>query len=177
MTARPFTAEDVVFSLNRAMSSTSDFKGGDFATITAVEAVDDHTVRIKTAGPNMILPDELNIIPMMSKRWAEEHDALLPAAYGDDVTSYAENHANGTGPFKLVSFAAGVGTVMTRNPEWWGLAQNPHNLDRIVHTVIKDPAPASPGAPQRRDRLPQRSAVCGPGPDRGYAGLEARARQ
>jgi peptide/nickel transport system substrate-binding protein len=29
---------------------------------------------------------------------------------------------------------------MTRNPEWWGLGQNPHNIDRIVHTVIKDPA-------------------------------------
>jgi peptide/nickel transport system substrate-binding protein len=134
----PFTAEDVVFSLNRAMSSTSGFKGGDFATITAVEAVDGHTVRIKTTGPNMILPDQLNIISMMSKRWAEQHDALLPAAYGDDMT-YAEIHANGTGPFKLESFEEGVGTVMTRNPQWWGLAQNPHNLDRIVHTVIKDP--------------------------------------
>ena len=29
---------------------------------------------------------------------------------------------------------------MTRNHEWWGLGQNPHNLDGIVHTVIKDPA-------------------------------------
>jgi peptide/nickel transport system substrate-binding protein len=29
---------------------------------------------------------------------------------------------------------------MTRNPEWWGLAQDPHNLDRVVHTVVKDPA-------------------------------------
>jgi peptide/nickel transport system substrate-binding protein len=86
----------------------------------------------------MILPDQLNIISMMSKRWAGEHDALLPAAYGDDMT-YAEIHANGTGPFKLVSFEGGVGTVMTRNPEWWGLAQSPHNLDRIEHTVIKDP--------------------------------------
>jgi peptide/nickel transport system substrate-binding protein len=85
----PFTAEDVVFSLNRAMSSTSAFKGGDFATITGVEAVNGHTVRIKTAGPNMILPDQLNIISMMSKRWAGEHDALLPAAYGDDA-AYAE---------------------------------------------------------------------------------------
>ena len=55
-------------------------------------------------------------------------------------STYAESHANGTGPFKLVSFEPGVGTVMSRNPEWWGLGQNPHNLDRIVHTVIKDPA-------------------------------------
>jgi peptide/nickel transport system substrate-binding protein len=45
-----FTSEEVVFNLNRAMSSTSDFKG-DLPPITAVEAVDDHTVRIKTAAP------------------------------------------------------------------------------------------------------------------------------
>jgi peptide/nickel transport system substrate-binding protein len=134
----PFTADDVVFSLNRAMSSTSDFKS-DLPPITAVEAVDDHTVRITTAAPDPILPDELSQIFMMSKRWAEQHDALLPAIYGEKVT-YAESHANGTGPFKLESFAPGVGSVMTRNPDWWGLGQNPHNIDRVVHTVIKEPA-------------------------------------
>jgi peptide/nickel transport system substrate-binding protein len=134
----PFTSEDVVFSLNRAMSSTSDFKD-DVATITAVEAVDDHTVRITTVTPNPVLPDQLGQILMMSKRWAEQHDAQLPAVYGEKLT-YGEHHANGTGPFKLVSFAPGVGTVLSRNPDWWGLGQNPHNLDRIVHTVIKDPA-------------------------------------
>jgi peptide/nickel transport system substrate-binding protein len=120
------------------MSGTSDFKD-DIATIRAVQAVGDHTVRITTSGPNMILPHELCRILILSKRWAEQHDALLPAAYGANAT-YAEGHANGTGPFKLVSFAPGVGTVMSRNPEWWGLGQNPHNLDGIVHTVIKDPA-------------------------------------
>jgi peptide/nickel transport system substrate-binding protein len=133
----PFTAEDVVFSLNRAMSSTSDFKS-DLPPIKGVEAVDDHTVRITTAAPDPILPDELSQIFIMSKRWAEQHDALLPAVYSEKVT-YVENHANGTGPFKLVSFEVGAGSVMTRNPDWWGLGQNPHNLDRVVHTVIKDP--------------------------------------
>jgi peptide/nickel transport system substrate-binding protein len=133
----PFTSDDVVFSLNRALSETSDFRSA-VSPITAVEAVDDHTVRITTAAPNPILPEEINQIFIMSKRWAEQHDALLPAAYGDAV-SYAENHANGTGPFKLESFEAGVATVMGRNPEWWGLGQNPHNLDGIVHTVVKDP--------------------------------------
>jgi peptide/nickel transport system substrate-binding protein len=134
----PFTSEDVVFSLNRAMSKTSDVK--DFVSlITAVEAVDDHTVRITTAAPNPILPDELNGIFMMSKNWAEQHDALLPAVLGENAT-YAGDHANGTGPFKLEDFEMGVGTVMSRNPEWWGLGQNPHNLDGVVHPVIKDPA-------------------------------------
>jgi peptide/nickel transport system substrate-binding protein len=134
----PFTSEDVVFSLHRAMADTSDFKG-DLPPITAVEAIDDHTVRITTSAPDPILPDELHSTFMMSKKWAEQHEALLPAVYGEQLT-YAENHANGTGPFKLVSFAPGVGTVMMRNPEWWGLDQNPHNLDGIVHTVIKAPA-------------------------------------
>jgi peptide/nickel transport system substrate-binding protein len=134
----PFTSDDVVFSMRRGTSSTSDFKSA-VSPITAVEAVDDHTVRITTAAPNPILPDQLNSIAMMSKRWAERHDALLPTAYGGKV-DYAERHANGTGPFKLVSFQPGVGSVLTKNPDWWGLGQNPNNLDGIVHTVIKDPA-------------------------------------
>jgi peptide/nickel transport system substrate-binding protein len=135
----PFTAEDVVFSVKRALSETSDM--GDYvSSIEGVTALDDHTVLITTAAPDPILPDELSMILMMSKRWAEQGDALLPAAYDDTMMSYAENHANGTGPFKLESFAPGVGMVMVRNAEWWGLNQNPHNLDGILHTVVKDPA-------------------------------------
>jgi peptide/nickel transport system substrate-binding protein len=65
----PFTSEDVVFSLSRARSETSDLKD-DASLVTAIEATDDHTVRITTAAPNPILPDELSQIFMMSKRWA-----------------------------------------------------------------------------------------------------------
>ena len=46
----PFTAEDVVFSLNRALSETSD-KGDYVSSIKAV-ALDDHTVLITTAAPD-----------------------------------------------------------------------------------------------------------------------------
>jgi peptide/nickel transport system substrate-binding protein len=134
----PFTSEDVIFSVQRATSSGSDFKTA-VSPIAAVEAVDDHTVRIRTAAPNPILPDQLNSVPIMSKRWAEQHGVLLPTAYGQNL-SYAERHADGTGPFKLVSFAPGVGTVLAKNPDWWGLGQHAHNLDRIEHKVIKDPA-------------------------------------
>ena len=31
------------------------------------------------------------------------------------------------------SFEPGVGEVMVRNPDWWGLNGWPHNVDRIVH--------------------------------------------
>ena len=134
----PFTSEDVVFSLNRAMADTSDY--GEFvSSISSVDAINDHTVRITTGAPNPILPDQLGQIGIMPKRWSEQHDAVLPAAYDDETETYAERRANGTGPFKLVSFEPGVGAVMERNPDWWDLDQNPHNLDGIVHTVIKDP--------------------------------------
>jgi peptide/nickel transport system substrate-binding protein len=135
----PFTSQDVVFSLKRGTSSTSDFRTA-VSPIRAVEAIDDHTIRITTASPNPILPDQLASIAIMSKRWAEQHGALLPTAYGGANVAYAERRADGTGPFKLVSFAPGVGTELVRNPDWWGLGHNAHNLDRIVHKVIKDPA-------------------------------------
>jgi ABC-type transport system substrate-binding protein len=52
--------------MNRALSETKSA----LSPIGAVEAVDDHTVRITTAAPNPILPDQLNSIPIVSKRWA-----------------------------------------------------------------------------------------------------------
>ncbi len=45
----PFTAEDVVFSIERARAETSDFRTL-VDGIAAVEAIDDHTVRITTDG-------------------------------------------------------------------------------------------------------------------------------
>jgi peptide/nickel transport system substrate-binding protein len=55
--------------VKRALSETSDM--GDYvSSIEGVTALDDHTVLITTAAPDPILPDELSMILMMSKRWA-----------------------------------------------------------------------------------------------------------
>ena len=40
----------------------------------------------------------------------------------------------------LEEFEPSARTVLARNPDWWGLAQHPHNIDRIVQTFIGDPA-------------------------------------
>ena len=52
----PFNADDVVFSLERALQPTSDMKGL-LTFIDKVSKVDDHTVHIKTKGPNPLLPE------------------------------------------------------------------------------------------------------------------------
>jgi peptide/nickel transport system substrate-binding protein len=50
----PFTAEDVVFSYQRALSPTSDFRSY-ISSVKEVKAIDPLTVHIVTNGPNPIL--------------------------------------------------------------------------------------------------------------------------
>ena len=76
----PFTADDVVFSIERARAKTSDFRPY-VDGITAVETLDDHTVRITTAGPDPSLWLKLADVAIMSRTWAEQHGVTKPADY------------------------------------------------------------------------------------------------
>jgi peptide/nickel transport system substrate-binding protein len=134
----PFTAEDVVFSLRRALSPKSEFAQG-VQPVEAVEAESDHLVRVRSIKPNPILPEQLFAIGIMSKAWAERHGAVEVAPYTDTEIAYVEDHANGTGPFVLEAYEPGARTVLIRNTDWWGLAENPHNIDRVVFTAVADP--------------------------------------
>jgi peptide/nickel transport system substrate-binding protein len=132
------TAADVVFSLHRALSPESEFAAA-LRPIAAVEAAGDHVVRVRTVAPNPILPEELFDIRIMSKSWAEQHGAVKVAPYTDTEIAYVEDHANGTGPFVLEAYEPGARTVLVRNADWWGLAKNAHNIDRVVFTAVADP--------------------------------------
>jgi peptide/nickel transport system substrate-binding protein len=68
----PFTAADVIFSIERARAKTSDFKPY-VDGITGVEAIDDHSVRITTAAPDPSLWLKLAEVAIISKAWAEQH--------------------------------------------------------------------------------------------------------
>jgi peptide/nickel transport system substrate-binding protein len=130
----PFTAEDVVFSIERARAETSDFRGY-VEGIAAVEVVDDHTVRITTIEPDPSLWLKLAEIAIMSTAWAQEHGVVEPADYQKaHEETYASRHANGTGPFMVEAFELGGDYVLVRNSDWWGAAEYPHNIDRIVQT-------------------------------------------
>jgi peptide/nickel transport system substrate-binding protein len=135
----PFTSADVAFSFERAKAETSS-QANSLASIAGVETVDVDTVRFTVATSNPIPWDDLSVLPIMSKTWAERHGAALPSQLGDERWDYAETHANGTGPFKLEEFEPGKRTVLVRNADWWGLAQHPHGIDWIVQTRVADPA-------------------------------------
>ena len=95
----PFTADDVIFSLRRAQADTSDWKD-TISIISAIEALDPHTVRLTTSLPDMILPTALRNIMIMSKTWAQSHGAGLPADFDAGEQTHATVNANGTGPFR-----------------------------------------------------------------------------
>jgi peptide/nickel transport system substrate-binding protein len=96
---QPFTADDVVFSFERALSPTSNFKD-NLGNVATVKAVDDYTVQIITSGPVPLLPDQLTDIFIMSRAWAEQHGVVEPQNFKAKEENYATLHANGTGPVK-----------------------------------------------------------------------------
>jgi len=134
-----FTADDVVFSVKRAQHPNSDFKTY-IASVKEVKKVDNLTVQVVTDGPNPILPNQIANIFIMSKAWAEKNNVVNPQSYKDKEETFAVRNSNGTGPFVLKTREQDVRTVVAKNATWWGLKDNPHNVDEIVYTPITTPA-------------------------------------
>src|SRR5450631_1191422 len=76
----PFTADDVVFSIQRALADTSNFKPY-LAGVLEARKVDDLTVDIVTDGPAPVLIGQLTEVRMMSKAWSTAHNVLKPQDY------------------------------------------------------------------------------------------------
>ena len=111
----PFTADDVVFSYNRALAPTSDFRAY-ISSIKEVKAIDPLTVHIVTNGPNPILPDYTTSILIMSKAWSEAHNVTKPQSFKDKEETFAVRNAMGTGPYVVKQRDPDVRTVLAKNP-------------------------------------------------------------
>lgn len=135
----PFTADDVLFSADRVRADGSDLKTR-LSADTKVVKVDDYTVDFITPKPNPILIAEWETFYIMSKKWAEEHGAVKPQQATGNEENYATRHANGTGPFKLVSREIDVKTVLEANPDWWGNATKKTNVTRVEFRPISQDA-------------------------------------
>jgi len=122
----PFTAADVVYSLQAVLDHPGGKQKYRMASVASFEAVDPLTVRIVTKAPNAQLLDDLFVvgIPMLSKA---QHDR------GDDL---GKQLAIGTGPYVLKEWVPTVRAVIARNPSWWGGAVN--GPDEVVYRFIKE---------------------------------------
>src|SRR6476469_3332993 len=115
----PFTADDVVFTIQRALADTSNFKPY-LAGVKEAKQVDPLTVDIITEGPAPVLIPQLTEIRMMSRAWSTKHNVQKPQDFKNKEETYASRNANGTGAFVLKSREADVKTVAVLNSNWWG---------------------------------------------------------
>ena len=137
----PFTADDVVFSVGRALSPTSQLKVALQGVEKAVK-VDALTVDIVMREPNPVLLSHMTNFRIMSKAWAEKHGATRPQDYTAKEDTYAARNANGTGAFLVKERQTDVRTVLAAHKDWWGhkAGKNEGNLTEVVLLPIKSNA-------------------------------------
>ena len=137
----PFTADDVVFSYNRARESGSTFKLYS-NQVGKPRKIDDYTVEFTQDAPNPVVPIVATNIYIMSKAWCEKHSVTRPQDFKNKEETYSSRNAMGTGPYKLVSYQSGVKTVLEKNPLWWGIkaGQWEGNVDAIEYRPIANQA-------------------------------------
>jgi len=131
-----FTAEDVVFSFDRARSEGSNLKQLH-ADVTGLTAVDDYTVEVQMAGPSPLYPNNITNTFIMDKTWSEANDVVEVQDFAAGETNYAVLNTNGTGPYTLTSREVDVRSVMTYFDGWWG--EKPA-VTEIVYLPITDSA-------------------------------------
>ncbi len=131
-----FTAQDVLFSYERASSEEADTRSW-FAPVSQVNVVDDFTIDIMTTAPNPIFPDSIANWMIMDSGWAEANDATRP---DKDQGNFATLNANGTGAFRVTAREPGLRTALEPFDGWWGTPE--HNITRAEFTPIQNPATA-----------------------------------
>src|SRR5512147_2409625 len=129
----PFTADDVIFSYNRAKGDGSDVKTY-VGSIKEIRKIDDVTIDIVTSEPFPILPDVVTNWYIMSKKWCEENRAVQPVDKRKGTENTASFKANGTGPYRLRSRDPNVRTTLQRNPGYWDKIEG--NVQEVVFTPI-----------------------------------------
>ena len=131
-----FTAEDVVFSYQRASDEAADVRSW-FSVVSDVVAVDDFTVDVLTPNPQPIFPDSIANWMIMDKGWAEANNAAVP---NPTDGNYATLNTNGTGPYIVSERQPGLQTTLTPFDGWWGEERG--NVTSATFTPIDNSATA-----------------------------------
>ncbi|GGE12306.1 peptide/nickel transport system substrate-binding protein [Gemmobacter megaterium] len=114
-----FTAEDVVFSLDRARSDKSNMRQLHVG-IDKVVAIDDYTVEVHMKGPSPLYPNNLTNTFILDKGWAEAKNVVEVQDYAAGADNYAVRNTNGTGPYTLTTREVDVRSVMSYFDGHWG---------------------------------------------------------
>ena len=125
---RPFTADDVVFTFERAPNVPNSPTGfGQYIRpVQRLEVVDAETIRLHTTEPVPLIPQMLSSFSIIGRKQGE---GMSTADYNSGKA------AIGTGPYKLAAFTLGDRAVFERNPNWWGPKQH---WARVTYRLISN---------------------------------------
>ena len=104
----PFSADDVVFTINRIKADNTSPVRTFIRLVEKVEKVDDHTVRFKLIQPYGIFHRQISYVHQMSKTYFDK--------VGDQ--GYATKPV-GTGPYKFVRWVKDDRLELEVNPDYW----------------------------------------------------------
>ena len=130
----PFGADDVVFSFGR-ITQPQGTKQTYVSGIREIRKIDEHTVDLLLEAPTPMLLQNLISFPIMSRAWALKHNTTSTQDYKAKEENYASRNANGTGPYKLVSWQPDQAVKMVINKDWWG--RNEGNVTELSYLPIK----------------------------------------
>jgi peptide/nickel transport system substrate-binding protein len=137
----PFTADDVVFSFERALAAPSQ-RAFQLKGVAGVRKLDALTVEFLLEAPDAVLPEKLQFISIMSKAWADKHGVQRAQDFNAKQETFAVRNANGTGPMRLERYEPDVRTVLKRHAAWWGWADSKRhgNLAEASFITVKSDA-------------------------------------
>ena len=137
----PFTAEDVVFSVERALSPTSQMRTA-IQGVQSARRIDDLTVELVLAQPNPALLHHLTNFRIMSRAWCRKNGAERPQDYKNKEDVFSARNANGTGPFVMREWSPDVRVRLEQNRDWWGHKAGAFesNVTDVVMLPIKSPS-------------------------------------
>jgi peptide/nickel transport system substrate-binding protein len=128
----PFTAEDVKFTFDAIRDpETAATTAPDFARVTDVEVVDDHTVRVTLSASDGFFADRLSLggNEIIPKHVLEGFDSLY------DAVDFISRNPIGTGPFKMRNAQPGSFYELVANEDFF---RGRPFLDGLTFRVVPD---------------------------------------
>ncbi len=134
------TADDVVFSIERALAAPSQ-RAFQIKGVSGAKKVDALTVDILLEAPDAVLPEKLHYVAIMNRAWSERHGVERAQDFNGKQETHAVRHANGTGPMRLQRYEPDVRTQLLRHDGWWGWAdRRSGNLKGASFITVKSDA-------------------------------------
>lgn len=139
----PFTAHDVVFTLDAIKNTQTAGRVSDLRTyfepLVEYRAVDDHTLEVvfkEKAYTNRSSLFEMPIIPRFLFSVDEDGKPFDAATWGLKLNEHWYNQRGiGLGPLQFVSWEPGVKIELARDPHYYG---EPVAYDRLLMSIVKD---------------------------------------